>query len=365
MYMKKKLTVWPVLLSLALLFTFLAGCDNGSTSSGPTYADPVSWTLIEDDNSVFSTTSLLRVAYGNGTFVITGNDSKAWHSTDGIDWTAASDTAGLKPRGDSTTDNISGLTFGGGYFLATGGSSSNVARAFSSAGDIWTSTNLGTSNTDSFNAKGVAYGNGKWVVGGSSGRIAYANALDATQAWTIKNSNDTSFTGSSSAGFVNAVAFGNGKFVAGGGSGHTAYSPDGTTWTSTATTQGGGTGTIFGSSGFIDGIAYGKDKFVAVGTNTAASSSDGILWTEGVFYDQEGETMTVNEELNCVAFGGNYFVAGARSSGTVFYSTDGHMWTKSATVPNGITAVNGVGYGSGKFIIVGSGGKAAYAIVEL
>jgi hypothetical protein len=354
MYMEKKLMVWPVLLSLALLFTFLVGCDNGSTSSGPTYADPVSWTLIEDTD--LSGTDLRKVAYGNGTFVITGANSKAWHSTDGIDWTAASDTAGLKPRGDSTLDNISGLTFGGGYFLATGGSSSNVARAFSSDGATWTSTNLGTSNANSFNAKGTAYGNGTWMVSGSSGRIAFADALNGTQAWTIKDNNATGF-GSGGNGYINAVAFGNGKFVAGGGGGYTAYSSNnGATWTSEDETE-----TIFG--GWINDIAFGAGKFVAVGEGggIAAWSTNGENWTKVVGPETN---QSFGENLFGIAYGSKYFVA-ISTTNKVFYSTDGLTWTESATVPSDITALNGVGYGSGKFIIVGSNGKAAYAIVEL
>jgi hypothetical protein len=338
-----------LLLLAALVFT---GCSSDGDPD-PVPVPPAAFTTIPD-SAVFNSTTLYRTAFGNGKFVITGATSTAWHSSDGITWEGASDVSGLTPR-ESATDNISGLNFVKDRFLATGGSNSNVARAFSSDGDIWHSTKLGAEKADSFNAKGVAYGGGKYLVSGSSGRIAHADALNAFAPWTVLDKDATTFTGSSSAGFINALAFGNGKFVAGGGNGHSAFSTDGTTWTEEQTEDGEErqTEAIFS---FINDITYGGGNFVAVGEagSKIAWSADGVNWTESPDCPEEGR-------LNAVAYGGGYFVAVGNGPYVVYSDNGGKTWTASATELTG--NVMGVAYGNGKFVISGGSGEVAYAVV--
>src|SRR5262245_45983092 len=52
------------------------------------------------------------VAYGNGRWVIVGNDGSILSSTDGAEW-----TAGLNPAAPAPLDDI---VFGGGLFVAVG-----------------------------------------------------------------------------------------------------------------------------------------------------------------------------------------------------------------------------------------------------
>ena len=71
---------------------------------------------------------------------------------------------------------------------------------------------------------------------------------------------------------INGIAYGGGKFVAVGNSGKMAYSTDGVFWTTVTTSR-------FGTTA-IRGVAYGGDKFVAVGDfGMMAYSTDGIMWT--------------------------------------------------------------------------------------
>lgn len=336
------------LLSALFLLLALTGCP---TESDPDPVPPAVFTAV--DGAAFNGTNLYRAAFGAKTFVITGANSTAWYSSDGITWTAASDTSGLKPRADA--DNISGLNFVNQHFLATGGSSGNVARAYSSDGKTWASTSLGENNGTSFNAKAVAYGAGKYLVGGSSGRIAYADALNGTASWTVLPNTVTTFA-SGGKGFINALAFGAGKFVAGGGNGHTAYSADGLTWEANAQTE-----EIFNSN-YINDISYGGDKFVAVGeapAGTIAYSSDGVNWTQA-------PDPKTDKALTAVAYGGGYFVAVGKGPFAA-YSADGATWT-AVTLPAFTGDLYGVTYGiadgKGKFVISGGAGEVAYAVVE-
>jgi hypothetical protein len=57
-----------------------------------------------------------------------------------------------------------------------------------------------------------------------------------------------------------SIAYGDGKFVAGGTRGKVAYSTDGATWTAVANST-------FSDTADINDIAYGGGKFVAVGDN--------------------------------------------------------------------------------------------------
>jgi hypothetical protein len=346
--MNRKKSLWflagEAVLSAFLLLAVLAGCSDSGTD-GPDPVPPDAFTTIPD-NAVFSDAILYRTAFGKGKFVITGAGSTAWHSSDGITWTAASDPAGLKPR-DPTVDNISGLNFVKDQFLATGGSGQNVARAFSSDGDVWTSTNLGTDNANSFNAKGVAYGNGKYLAGGSGGRIAYTDALNGTATWTVIPNTTTNF----STGFINAVAFGAGKFVAGGAGGLTVYSSDLAVWTENTDAK-----EVFNNA-FINDIVYGGGKFVGVGEadGTIAWSTDGLSWTQAATIPEDTGV------FRAVAYGGGYFVA-VGGSPSVVYSDDGGLtWTASTTTITG--NLYGVAYGNSKFVISGGAGQVAYAVV--
>jgi hypothetical protein len=82
---------------------------------------------------------------------------------------------------------------------------------------------------------------------GNGGKVAYS--LDGI-TWTAVTDNSLST--------YDCIAYGNNKFVAGGSSGKAAYSSDGITWTAV-------TDSTFGTD--IMSIGYGNGKFVAGGLN--------------------------------------------------------------------------------------------------
>ncbi|MDR3171521.1 MAG: hypothetical protein LBU17_07835 [Treponema sp.] len=323
----------------ALMFT---GCKTDDEEEEEVFNPPVTWTQVS--STAFGTTTVQKVAFGNNTFVATGNGATAWYSTDGINWTASSSTSGFV-----TGNNISGLGFGGEMFVATGGSSSNTTRAYSrDGGKTWIA-----SGTNGFNAKSVAYNNGTFLVGGSGGRITYTTD-PSNVAWTVLEADTTTFNATGKNGFINAITYGNGKFVAGGSNyGHTAYSSDGRTWQSNTQTE-----AIFGGN-WINGLAYGGGKFVVAGEGSGilAWSSDGINWTTVV------NTGVIGQNFMNIAYGNGSFVA-VTAGGGASYSSDGITWTPITNTTFGGGSINGVVFGNDKWIIVGADGKAAYSVVR-
>ena len=99
----------------------------------------------------------------------------------------------------------------------------------------------------------VAYGNGLFVAGGASGKLATSSdGITWTQRTSAIDNN------------MRCVAYGNGLFVAAGFSGKLATSPDGITWTQ---------GTSSFGTNNISGIGYGNGLFVAVGASGMIATS--------------------------------------------------------------------------------------------
>lgn len=189
---------------------FVAGSGTNVTGLGliATSPDGITWTLRTVPGSTFAISGL---AYGNGLFVATGwnGSNSIITSPDGITWT-------LRTSSFASSDNIRGVTFGGGLFVAVGPS-----IGVSPDGINWTKTLTSTGVP----LYGVTYGPG---------------------------------------------AYGNNLYVAVGTSSLIVTSPDGLTWTTRLSS---GTPTLHG-------VAYGNGIYIAVGdTGTMYSSLDGVYWT--------------------------------------------------------------------------------------
>jgi len=108
-------------------------------------------------------------------------------------------------------------------------------------------------------------------------------------------------------------------------------------------------------------VAYGAGRFVAAGSgNTALTSNDGITWTNPTV---DASTSTT---LEGVAFGSGKFVLVGRNSNfapAAFTSTDGTTWTPS----NAITASGGIGFirvGASSTGFVAAGGSLVYSSAD-
>jgi len=285
-------------------------------------------------------------------------------------WTAVTDST----FPNDIFGDINAIAYGNGRFVAVGGSGK---MAYSADGENWTAvedSTFGTGYSDDINA--IAYGNagnagGRFVAGGDSGKMAYS---EDGEKWTAVE--DSTFPNNNK-GNINAIAYGNNRFVAVGGSGKMAYSEDGENWTAVEDS------TFPAESSYdlgdnvltflysINSIAYGGGRFVAGGSDgTMAYSADGENWTA-----VEDSKFTFS--IYAIAYGNNKFAAGGYL-GEMAYSVDGENWTAvtDSTIweyPYTIdnidepftsmlhTHINAIAYGSNRFVAVSEQGKMAYS----
>lgn len=196
--------------------------------------------------------------------------------------------------------------------------------------DEWqTMSGLDTSK----NYIGVAYGDGKYVCVGASGKSYYST--DGL-TWQAMSGLDTSI------GYM-GVAYGDGKFVAVGGAGKSCCSTDGLTWVAMSGLD---------TSVNYQGVTYGNGRFVCVGQDgKSCYSTDAVRW--------ESMSGLESQTYDGVAYGNDRFVC-VGYKGTSAYSTDGLTWTAMSGLDTS-TNFHGVTYGDGKFVCVGEKGKSYYS----
>ncbi|MCL2094110.1 MAG: hypothetical protein FWH12_07945 [Treponema sp.] len=312
----------------------MAYSANGTSWTGIAGGDGIGNPSNPGD-STFGTNYIYGIVYGGDKFVAVGQGGRMAYSTNGINWTGIAGAISVGDLGDSTfgTNIIRGIAYGGGRFVAV---SDGGRMAYSENGTSWTGIPSEEARFSAANIQGIAYGSNKFVAVGAGGRMAYST--DGTSWTVIERGTGTGpnppTPGDSQFGTnqINGIAYGNGRFVAVGASGRMAYSSDGINWTGIA----GGTGTgasptVPGASGFgensIYGVAYGGGRFVAGGQNgRMAYSTDGINWTGIAGGEGTGASPTVpgasgfgENGIYGIAYGGTRFVA-VGNNGRMAYS---------------------------------------------
>ncbi|MFO1502114.1 MAG: hypothetical protein U1G07_27700 [Verrucomicrobiota bacterium] len=185
------------------------------------------------------------VAFGNGTFALVTLGGGVQLSTDGINWSASSLSVG-------SSFSYGGVEFANGRFLFYGGSTitpspdgkTPAGGGTAAIGDVM----IGQSNNPR-----VVYGNGVYVLGGSTG-LAYSSDGNSWNKAAVPGLR------------IEALAFGNGLFVVYDSAKNIWTSSDGAHWT-------------FASRFDVAArsIAYGLGRFVAVGQELR-TSTDGLRW---------------------------------------------------------------------------------------
>lgn len=259
-----------------------------------------------------ATENLEGVAYGNGRWVIVGDDGTLLNSPDGAQWIAETNPLG--------TVGFTDVTFGNGLFVAVGRGA--TALLTSPDGRQWTPRTSGfvggseiihdgvrfvvarpagglsvsTNGADWSNPPGIpqkhvdvgglAFGKGTYVSAGyqrSGGPPDLFSSTDFKQ-WSPRDSRVTE-------NLMNA-GYGLGLFYLVGMDGTLVTSPDGVEWTPRSVPH----------SGFIWDVAEGGGHVVAAAQwGRLLTSPDGIVWTR-----RETEFLW---HFTDVAFGGNTFVA--------------------------------------------------------
>lgn len=305
----------------ALSVTTNGIAGSASTTSLTIQAAPTTMKVVPDSSPV--STELHDVAWGNGTFVVSGMGGTTLRSTDGISWTSQPAMPG------STQLRLKGITYGNNEFVAVGYpfcNSCGKAVYTSADGKSWAGYSVAGLYSD------VAWGNGTFVaVGGYNSNTGsfttYATSPDGSN-WAVQTV----------AGYrgTTAIAWGANVFVAVGSLIET--SPDGKSWTTRR------------SSDNLWGVTWSDTLklFVAVGQYGFRTSPDGITWTE-VKSSPTGSFKSVSWSSSLGLF------AAVGYGGSIATSPDGMAWTPLAS---GTTAtLAAVTAGNGQFVAIGSKGE--------
>lgn len=221
------------------------------------------------------------------------------------------------------TDDWKDITYGNGKYVVVG---SNGSIAYSADGVNWTQKTLWGAWVNWY---GIAYGNGKFVAVCKPKQgvydSTYAYSTDGIN-WTVKTEPNT---------FADKVNYLNGKFYIYEES-SVKYSTDGVNWTKVSITPAaGGTVKTYGNGQYVGVSNFGKYWH----------SSDGINWT----------CIDVEKGLypgGCIAFGNGKFVAGNNLNQNIAYSTDGINWKTKNITAN----FRDIAYKDGYFVAVGANG---------
>ncbi len=254
----------------------------------PSTEDLLTIKINDEIMAVVGTNTWNAIAYGNGKYVAVGNGGYSTTSTDGINWTTPTEIIA------NDKSNWSDIVFANGKFFAVG---YNAYVYASSDGISW--IKMGYVDQYKWDYRCIAYGQGKFVVGGNS-VLAYS---EDCKTWTRCKSNKTMVWRS--------INFVNGKFIGVGD--NVGLSDDGITWN------------VLTDSGHAgQSIAYGNGRYVLVYQEYCAVSKDGTNWSNFI------ELAATNSSYASVIFEKGLFIAIGNYG--IVTSIDGETWSKAIQI---------------------------------
>lgn len=254
---------------------------------------------------------LTALDFGNGTYVVAGQQGRILTSIDGVQWTNQS---------SGIANDLYGVAYGNGMFVVSGTFGTILT---STNGVNWTKQEHATANS---NASVIYFVNGQYVLVSDNPTIGISsNGID----WTYPSVPVTRI--------YQRAAFGNGRFVVAGQSSTILTSSDLLHWTPYEV----------GVSYLT--VAFGNGEFVMKGwtsenTPTLLTSSDGLTWIS------HGPVLMSD---STISFGGNAFVS-AGNGGEIFSSADGTNWVSRSSQVT--TTFRNVKYVNFTFMAVGDNG---------
>lgn len=244
---------------------------------------------------------LAGVAYGDGLYVAVGDSGEILTSGNGTAWSDLS-TA-------SSPFSYLDVAYGNGTFVAVG----TEGRISLLSGPVTGTVSFGSG----FVLGHVAYGNGAWVVTG-----AYLDAsfhwysliiasTDGGLSWNVVSSIPAS--GATTAG--RGVAFGNGVFVVTGQEGDVYSSSNGTTWSYAAYVPGAAFKFVASGGGqFVAGTSNGRLYKSTTGQSWSLDATPSTLaWFSGAYLDGVWVVVGQGGQIASSAGSGSWV---SRSSGT-------------------------------------------------
>ena len=278
-----------------------------------------------------TTQDLRGIVFGNGTFVAVGNSGTVLTSPDGINW---------MQRASGTSRNLAAVAFGASSLNFTAVGDYGTIIFSDDKGGSW-----GANNVDpSYNLLSVASKVGvgeRWVVVGNP------NKLLTTTHPAVPWSQSSWPSGSSpnALAIAGQNASGTSRFVVTGRAGQVATSTDGNTWQLLSC----------GFSDAISPVSVAADLgniFLAAGFDSRNYFLNLISITDT---SCSTKATTTRDPLNGMAYGKGY-VVGVINKRIGYYDTAGPSgnWT-AVNTPNN-ASLNAVAYGNGTFVAVGTGG---------
>jgi len=284
--------------------------------------DGIDWKFYSfDTNLIF----VNRVAHINNNFIAVGTwPFTNWRtSRNGINWEAS------RICTNPNQVSLNSVAYFNNTWVAVGRSFPQTQGriAHSSNGIDWTISPVNeivdepTATRNYWND--VTFGNDRWVVVGSHGRMAFS-ANPGSGSWSIITVGSESW---------NSVTFANDMFVAVGNSGNIAYSPDGIYWHE-----------ITVNTSDWNSILFANDLFVVTGSTVGglgrmAHSTDGTNWSDIIVGTTDWNDVTYGEGL-WVAVGGTPDLIGRMA-----HSTDGINWTERTVGTPGENSWNNIAFG--------------------
>ena len=262
--------------------------------------------------------------------MVVGVGGTSCTSLDGDNWTTV---GGLSTN--SSYNNYYCMGYGDNRFLLAGYYSSPVS--YSINGEDW----IGSSTLKLKPANKIIYHNNRWIAIGInySDKLGAFYSLDNGKTWTGM----TGLSSDSTSYNIRGLTYGNDRFVCVGNYNLSYYSLDGETWVAMT-----GSGSCDYNS-----VAYGNEKFVCISSNGSNSyaycSTDGETWNSPI-------TIRGVRYLYDVTYGDGRFVAVGYDGtyGSAYYSLDGTIWVAMTGIKESRAIFRSVTYANGKFIAVGN-----------
>ena len=207
---------------------------------------------VWSDGTSIPSDNIYGLDYGSSNWCVGTSGGNIYYKSSGVSgaWSTATETI---------SGDIRQMSYGSDTYWVTGGSNNNIAND-SGTPSAFTSRTTPFGATD--NILGIDYdGSTNWVAGSSDGDIAYSTDHGVT--WTIVSNPGPFVNGE----WIMDIAYGNGVWVIVGSSGKLATATDPTSagnWTS----QTSGFGTTA-----IRGVNYGNGYWVAVGSSGVVTTS--------------------------------------------------------------------------------------------
>jgi len=306
--------------------------------------------------SIFGDSKIWTIAESSGAgtkyYVAGADNGKIAYSTNGTVWTMSTQTI--------FTGAVRGFAHdGSGTFVAVG--LNGKAASSTNGGSTW--TQITTGGFGSINLLSVAYGNSTFVVVGDGGNVWYFkdNTWHHDAGWAGGTFNGTTLYEGSNFQNILGIAFGNGKFVIVGSKGKIANSTDGKTWNWSKN--------LTANNGNDDGpaiisIAHGGGKFAAlvneIGNNfwqdgqnienkdvACCADTDISSWTwsesgKSEWYDS-GSNVWKKHGLESVIYDGAKFIIVGKAFD---FDDDNNPATPSVAISGAVTSTNGTSWAS-------------------